>query len=294
MNDACGVNDARNMQPTAPTACDKSSVNETCPAPTPTPTPSPTPTPNPPPTVGGCGGSPDFGQYPSGCASGFVYNGEYCTRSSAFINNCDTFGGYDETSCGCFGGCAPELGGCSPVLIDVSGDGFALTDAAGGVNFDVDGDGTAERRAWTAVNSDDAWLALDRSGNGVIDGGRELFGSACSQPPPPEGMELNGFNALKEYDTAGFGGNGDGFISAQDAIFNSLRLWRDANHNGVSEPGELRALNELGLRKIDLDYRESRKTDQYGNRFKYRAKVKDAQDAQMNRWAWDVFLVTEP
>ncbi|MDQ3798861.1 MAG: hypothetical protein M3384_05385 [Acidobacteriota bacterium] len=203
------------------------------------------------------------------------------------------FGGYDETSCGCFGGCTNE-NPCSPVLIDVSGDGFALTDAANGVNFDVDGNGSAERRAWTTIGTDDAWLALDRNRNGIIDGGRELFGSACSQPPPPTGMELNGFNALKEYDTAGFGGNNDGFISQQDAIFNQLRLWQDSNHNGVSETNELHALNSLGLRKIELDYRESRKVDEFGNQFKYRAKVKDAQDAQMGRWAWDVFLVTEP
>jgi hypothetical protein len=250
---------------------------------------------SPPTTVaGGCNGLPDWGTYPSGCASGFVYSGGVCTRSSGFISNCDMFGGYDDSSCGCFGGCAPELGGCSPVLIDVSGDGFALTNAANGVNFDVGGNGTPERRAWTAPGTDDAWLVLDRNGNGTIDGGRELFGSSCSQPPPPVGIELNGFNALNEYDKAGFGGNGDGFISQQDAIFSSLRLWQDTNHNGISEFGELHTLVESGLRKIDLDYRESRRIDQYGNQFKYRAKVRDAHGTQLGRWAWDVFLVTEP
>ena len=32
----------------------------------------------------------------------------------------------------------------SPVLVDVAGDSFALTDAAGGVKFDLNSDGTAE------------------------------------------------------------------------------------------------------------------------------------------------------
>jgi hypothetical protein len=43
---------------------------------------------------------------------------------------------------------------------------------------------------------------------------------------------------------------------------------------------------------VDLDYRESRRTDQYGNLFKYRARVFDSRDSQVGRWAWDVFLVS--
>jgi hypothetical protein len=148
--------------------------------------------------------------------------------------------------------------------------------------------------AWTAATSDDAWLVLDQNGNGTIDDGTEFFGNFTSQPVPPSGIERNGFLALAAYDRSSFGGNDDGRITVADEIFASLRLWRDSNHNGRSEAAELISLPAVGLNGLDLDYKYSKQIDEFGNQFRYRAKIHDSQGNQLGRWAWDVFLVSTP
>ncbi|HVE72497.1 MAG TPA: hypothetical protein VNI54_14125 [Thermoanaerobaculia bacterium] len=136
----------------------------------------------------------------------------------------------------------------TPIVIDAGRNGIRLTAAADGVAFDLNADGEREHLAWTTADSDDVWLALDRNGNGTIDNGAELFGDAT---PQPAGGARHGYRALAVLDD-----DRNEEINAADPVWSLLRLWRDANHDGVSQAWELSA--RTGRHPLAVAFRHDR------------------------------------
>ena len=167
-----------------------------------------------------------------------------------------------------------------------------MTNIAQGVHFDLDGDGAAERMSWTAAGADDAFLVLDRNGNGSIDDGTELFGNFT---PQPQSDTPNGFIALAVYDRAENGGNEDGVLSSADAIFGALGFWIDWNHDGLSQSNEYRWVEDTPVRAFQLDYWESQRRDRYGNEFRYISTVEleTRRSRPHRKLAVDVFFLRE-
>ncbi|MDR0903429.1 MAG: hypothetical protein LBM59_02220 [Ruminococcus sp.] len=135
----------------------------------------------------------------------------------------------------------------SPLVIDLDGDGFETTGQAGGVYFDLDSNGFAEKTSWIG-GGNDGFVTLDLNENGIIDGGAELFGNYTKLSD--DTLAKDGFEALAEYDT-----NADGKIDSSDEVYDKLQVWVD-NGNGTTENSELHSLSDLGIVSIGLEQRD--------------------------------------
>jgi len=143
-----------------------------------------------------------------------------------------------------------------PLTLDLDGDGIETVAGTAGAHFDHDANGFAEQSGW--VGKDDGLLVWDRNGNGRIDSGRELFGDQTLLKTGQ--LAANGFAALAEWD-----GNGDGKIDAGDAVWANLQVWKDADGDGVTDAGELHALNEIGITALNLANTATNVADGLGN-----------------------------
>ncbi len=97
--------------------------------------------------------------------------------------------------------------------------------------FDLDADGHQEQIS--RLDAGSGFLALDKNGDGIINDGSELFGTASG----------NGFADLAKYDQ-----DGNGWIDEADEIFDKLLIWqKDEEGHDV-----LRALGAAGVGAIYL------------------------------------------
>jgi len=175
----------------------------------------------------------------------------------------------------------------SPIVLSLEDGRFDLSSAEDPVLFDLLGTGDPALFSWTERGSDEAFLVLDRDGDGRIEGGRELFGDQSPQVPS---AEPNGFRALAVFDDPMNGGNGDGWIDARDPIYEHLQLWNDANHDGVSQASELVDLEQGGVEALAVEYRTVGRRDPNGNLLRYQARVIRSVGAGAPV-AWDVFFI---
>lgn len=129
----------------------------------------------------------------------------------------------------------------TPIVIDLGGDGIktvARADFQG--SFDLLGNGEGIKSGW--ISGEDGFLAIDSNQNGRIDNISELFG----------GVEKgSGFAKLASFDS-----NGDGVVDAHDERFAELRIWRDANGNGVTDAGELLGMDAAGVASLTVHFNE--------------------------------------
>lgn len=118
---------------------------------------------------------------------------------------------------------------CDPLVINLDMDVAQLDDQT--FYFDIDGDGEQDEIA--RLKSGSGYLALDKNGDGVINDGKELFGTESG----------NGFADLAKYDE-----DGNGWIDENDVVWDKLKIWsKDENGKDV-----LYTLAEKGVGAICL------------------------------------------
>lgn len=134
-----------------------------------------------------------------------------------------------------------------PLVIDLDGDGVEISGTSS-VYFDWDDDGYLEQTSW--VGADDGFLVLDLNedgtrgdGDGQIDQARELAFALWGDEGDTD------LQALRR----AFDDNDDGVLDSNDGVWDELRIWQDANQNGVVDDGELMSLDEVEVTYLDAN-----------------------------------------
>ncbi|NBX77688.1 MAG: hypothetical protein EBQ92_14155 [Proteobacteria bacterium] len=151
----------------------------------------------------------------------------------------------------------------SPLVMDLSGNGFDFIGPESGVSFDIDDSGSPIPTGWI-YSKDDALLVRDLNANRKIESGAELFGNATKLPTGQRA--INGFEALRPLDS-----DANGLITSKDKAWTELKLWVDINHDGTSQQRELMSLDRAGVESISLAYASVMEVDRFGNQTRERS-----------------------
>ncbi|EPJ49069.1 MAG: hypothetical protein OFPII_03200 [Osedax symbiont Rs1] len=143
-----------------------------------------------------------------------------------------------------------------PLILDLDGDGIHTVSINDGVTFDHDGDGVKENSGW--VSATDGLLVRDINNDGFITSGKELFGDQTAINSSSS-QAADGYEALAALDS-----NHDNVINSLDDKFSELKVWIDADQDGITDSGELKSLADLGITELSLDYQKV-SVDEFGN-----------------------------
>lgn len=135
----------------------------------------------------------------------------------------------------------------SPVVLDLGGDGIQLAQlSSSSARFDMDGQNGRDHTAWTTGG--DALLAIDlavgggNGADGVIDQTKEIVFTAWAPGTTSDMAAL-----AQVFDT-----NHNGQLDAGDSRWSDFRVWRDANGDGISQGGEVKSLDAIGIVSVGL------------------------------------------
>ena len=130
-----------------------------------------------------------------------------------------------------------------PIIIDLNKNKITSTKLNNTTYFDHDNNNFKEASSW--IDKGDAFLALDKNSNGLIDNENELFGNHTisntkygEKEANNKDTSINGYEALKAYDL-----NGD--IDSKDEIYDKLVLWKDSNQNAITDKGSTTIANDV-------------------------------------------------
>ncbi|HWN99863.1 MAG TPA: hypothetical protein VNS63_11395 [Blastocatellia bacterium] len=115
-----------------------------------------------------------------------------------------------------------------------------LEDRSANVYFDADGTGV--KKSWTWITKDAGWLVYDPHSTGRVGSALQMFGSVTFWM-----FWENGYEALAALDD-----DGDGMLAGRE--LQGLAIWQDVNGNGVSEHGEVKALDDWGIVALSCRY----------------------------------------